>query len=210
MMASITRTTTKRALRTHQSTMGKKPTSAGTLAAAASRFHSPNVSLGARPTLVYQVQHDQYYNQHEKSAACRYFSSPSESYLLQKKAEKELRTKLYIERKEHKEKVKRRRDGRPKSVLKNKFEIWFKNKKRNEEINNSKARKLGLDWKIQVAVVLERLPIVLPDREKWEAEYETLRAYLDQFGREYPEALFGKTEIVEMEDLTYEAMLSKS
>jgi len=139
----------------------------------------------------------------------RYFASASENYYKEKEALKELRTQRYMERQAHKEKVKHRRDGRPKRASQKKFNAWFKPKKRMEEISNSKAKKLGLDWKLQVAVVLERLPVVLPDREPWQAEYEDLRAYLNQFGREYPEELFGKSEILEMEDFNIEAMMGE-
>ena len=83
-------------------------------------------------------------------------------------------------------------------------------KKRMEEISDRRAKKLGLEWKIQVAVVLERLPVVLADKADWERDYDNLRTYLDQFGRDYPEALMGKMEIEEIEDLTDEAILGKS
>ena len=54
---------------------------------------------------------------------------------------------------------------------------------------NRKARQAGMDWKIQVAVIVERLPVVTPDVEEWEQQYLDLRAYLDQFTWEYPEEL---------------------
>ena len=126
-----------------------------------------------------------------------------------KQEQKDIRTQRFAERQAHKEKVKRRRDGRDRHARKKQFNAWFKSKKRMEEISNSKAKKLGLDWKIQVAVVLERLPVVLPDKADWERDWDNLRAYLDQFGRDYPESLMGKMEIEEMEDLTDEAFLGK-
>ena len=134
-------------------------------------------------------------------------SSASEQYYQKKQALKDIRTQRFAERQAHKEKVKRRRDGRPKNTRKKAFNAWFMAKKRIEEISDRRAKKLGLDWKIQVAVVLERLPVVLPDKADWERDYDNLRTYLDQFGRDYPEALMGKMEIEEIEDLTDEAIL---
>jgi 39S mitochondrial ribosomal protein L46 len=136
----------------------------------------------------------------------RHFSSV-DTYYEQKKAAKDLRTQLYHERKKHEEKVKRRRDGKPKNSRKKEFMAWFRPKAKFEQYHNHQARKLGLDWKIEVAVVLERLPVVLPDKPKWQAEYDNLRAYLDQFGREYPVELYGSMEIEELENLTDEAIL---
>ena len=136
-------------------------------------------------------------------------SASSEQYLNNKKALKELRTQRYAERQEHKKVVKQRRRGRNKGVRKRKFEAWFKPKKKHEEINNWRSKKLGMDWKIQVAVVLERLPKVLPDKPDWEREWDNLKDYLDQFGREYPEKLMGTHEIMSQEEITDEALLGK-
>lgn len=137
----------------------------------------------------------------------RRFSSAIDTYYKQKEAAKELRSTRYHERKAHEENVKSRRNGRPKNTRKKKFMAWFKPKAKREHHHNHKARKLALDWKLQVAVVLERLPIVLPDTPKWQEDYDNLRTYLDQFGREYPKELYGSMEIEELEDLTTEAIL---
>ena len=59
---------------------------------------------------------------------------------------------------------------------------------------NRKARQAGLDWKIRVAVILIRSPLELADREKWELEYDQMKAYLNQFGKMYPEVLVGKVD----------------
>lgn len=133
-----------------------------------------------------------------------------DTYEEKKKALKAIRTQRFEDREARKERVKRRRDGKPKNVRKKKFEAWFLQKKKFEEINNHKAKKLGMDWKINVAVVLERLPIVLPDKPQWEKDYETLRAYLNQFGRTYPPSLLGEHEIEDLEDLSDEAMIGES
>ena len=33
------------------------------------------------------------------------------------------------------------------------------------------------------------MPVILPDKEQWEVDYEELDAYLKQFGRDYPKEL---------------------
>lgn len=143
------------------------------------------------------------------TTSTRSFSSASAEYYQKKKDLKELRTTRFAERTAHKDQVKRRRDGKNRNTRTKKFNAWFMAKKRMEEITNSRAKKLGLDWKVQVAVVLERLPVVLPDKADWERDYDNLRSYLDQFGRDYPESLMGKMEIEEMENLSDEAILEK-
>lgn len=71
-------------------------------------------------------------------------------------------------------------------MLKGEFKQWWEKRRLSEITLDRKARQAGKDWKIQVAVVLERLPMVLPDKEDWEKDYDELYAYLAQFGKEYP------------------------
>lgn len=43
-----------------------------------------------------------------------------------------------------------------------------------------------------MAVIVERLPVVLPDKEDYERDYETLRAYIrSHSGKEYPKEFLG-------------------
>ena len=49
------------------------------------------------------------------------------------------------------------------------------------------AKREGKAWKIRVAVMVERLPVVTPDMEDWEREYKDLYDYLLTYGKEYPE-----------------------
>jgi len=77
-----------------------------------------------------------------------------------------------------------------------------------------KARQAGLPWKVRVCAVVERLPVILPDREEWETNYEELSAYLQQFGREYPKELgFTKEgpnlEAGERFDLSYDEIVGE-
>lgn len=87
------------------------------------------------------------------------------------------------------ESLKTRRDDRPRDVKKNAFREWFDKRRIYQEIQDRKARQAKLDWTIQAAAILERLPVVTRDKPQWEIEYHNLKAYLGQFGKEYPEEL---------------------
>jgi large subunit ribosomal protein L46 len=71
------------------------------------------------------------------------------------------------------------------------FRKYFIQKKVDEEYMNRKARQQGLDWQINVAVLLERQCVVMPDKRPWEIEMEQLQMYLNQYGKTYPKALLG-------------------
>jgi alkanesulfonate monooxygenase SsuD/methylene tetrahydromethanopterin reductase-like flavin-dependent oxidoreductase (luciferase family) len=85
-----------------------------------------------------------------------------------------------------------RREGKPKDVLKSDFRPWWTKRIAYEEMMERRARAAGMDWKIEVAVILERNPVILPDKDDWEKEYEELHAYLAQFGKEYPKEFTGE------------------
>lgn len=138
-------------------------------------------------------------------AAAASSSDAAASYLTLKKQAKDRRRELYVAKQERKERLKTRRDGKPKNEKRNEFRKWFIKKKVDEEYMNRKARQAGLDWKMQVAVVLERENVVLPDKEDWETEYEELKAYLSQFGKVYPKELYNVD--YEAEHLTTEQEL---
>ena len=128
------------------------------------------------------------------ASSADYFANTSRSlsssgYLAAKKAAKERRRALYESRQERKERVKIRRFGKPRGQKRRDFRSWFIEKKVDEEYMNRKARQAGLEWKIQVAVILERYSVVLPDKEEWLVEYENLKAHLMQFGKDYPKEL---------------------
>jgi len=115
--------------------------------------------------------------------------SLSSGYMADKKAAKERRRALYESRQQRKERLKTRRLGKRRDEKRREFRSWFIEKKVDEEYMNRKARQAGLDWKIQVAVILERYSVVLPDKEDWEVEYENLKAHLMQFDKQYPKEL---------------------
>ena len=132
----------------------------------------------------------------------RYFSTkakkqdkavPEASYFERKKQAKELRTREYEIKVERVETRKNRRDDSPKNVLRNEFRAWWNKRRAYQEMMERKARVAGLDWKIEVAVIVERTPIVLPDKEEWETDFEELHAYLSQFGKEFPKEFVGET-----------------
>lgn len=129
------------------------------------------------------------------------------SYFDRKKAAKAARVEAYKKKVEKEKRGKHRRDKAPRDVMKNQFKSWWDNKRMREAILERKARQAGKNWRIQVAVVLERLPIVLPDKEEWERDYEELHAYLSQFGKEYPKELFGDQQLPEKILLTDEELL---
>jgi large subunit ribosomal protein L46 len=124
----------------------------------------------------------------EKKAAA---PSAAEGYWEKKKAAKERRRILWEAAQERKERLKTRRKGRPEVGQKRRdFRSFFIKKKVDEEHMNRKARQAGLDWQVKVAVILERCYVVLPDKEDWEIEYENMKTFLGQFGKEYPKELF--------------------
>ena len=69
------------------------------------------------------------------------------------------------------------------------FREWFDKRRIFQEIMDRKARQFKLDWTIQAAAILERLPVVTPDMPQWEIDYYNIKAYLEQFGKEYPDEL---------------------
>lgn len=88
------------------------------------------------------------------------------------------------------ESLKTRRDGKTlrgsKRVV---FRQWFEPLRQKQCFEDREARRLNLPWKIRVAAIIERLPVILPDKPQWEQEYMDLRDYLDTFGKVYPKEL---------------------
>lgn len=126
-----------------------------------------------------------------------------------KRATKERRRALYEAKMARKAALPfRRSQNPPRDQKRRAFMSWFIRKKVHEEYMVRKARQAGLDWKIRVAVLLERIPIIFDDKETWETEYEDLRAYLDQFGKAYPKALMGVDPDAEVKALTDEDLIA--
>jgi hypothetical protein len=117
------------------------------------------------------------------------------SYFGRKAANKEGRVRAYQYKLQRADQLRHRRRGAAsQSPLKTSFRSWWDSRLAHEERLDRKARQAGLEWKIQVAVIVERLPVVLPDKEEYERDYETLRAYIQSHtGKEYPKEFLGGT-----------------
>lgn len=113
-------------------------------------------------------------------------SENTPNYFERKEAKKQARIKNYQSRLDKIESLKSRRDGSPKDVLKSDFRGWWDARLAREEKWDRQARQQGKEWKIEVAVILERLPQVLPDKTGFENDYDELFAYLSQYGKDYP------------------------
>jgi large subunit ribosomal protein L46 len=131
-----------------------------------------------------------------------------------KQAAKERRRELYGAKQERNTRLQTRRQS-PRDDLRRAFRGWFIPRKVTDEYMERKARQAGLGWQIKVAVILERINVVLPDKEDWDIEYDNMRGHLLQFGPDYPKALFpsskptleGETAFGSEEDLF--ALLAK-
>jgi hypothetical protein len=80
-----------------------------------------------------------------------------------------------------------RRKGKDHGDKRRIFHEWFDPQRTFMEVLDRRARKSGLPFQVRVMAVVERLPVVIPDRENWEKEFEDLQDYLDCFGAVYPE-----------------------
>lgn len=119
-------------------------------------------------------------------------SSSSLSYFERKVVAKQQRVEAYQDKLERASRIKSRRDDSPKDVLKNGFRSFWDGRRAYEEILDRRARQAGMDWTIQVATIVERLPIVMSDKEEFEREFEDLQAYLlAHRGKEYPKEFTG-------------------
>jgi large subunit ribosomal protein L46 len=111
-------------------------------------------------------------------------------YLAQKKAAKEQRREKYQIKQDRLERLVTRQSSKPRDEKKRAFRSWFVKKKVDEEFMNRKARQANLQWKMQVACIVERVQVVLPDKQEWETEYENLKTHLFKYGVQYPKELF--------------------
>mmetsp|Transcript_11022 Transcript_11022/g.24306 ORF Transcript_11022/g.24306 Transcript_11022/m.24306 type:complete len:359 (+) Transcript_11022:133-1209(+) len=109
------------------------------------------------------------------------------SYQDRKDAAKEKRRDTYNAKHDRLERLKTRRDHSEKDAKKILFRSWWDKEVMYHNILDRKARQQGKPWRIRVAVMVERIPIVTPDVEEWEREYWDLRDYIWTYGKEYPE-----------------------
>ncbi len=73
------------------------------------------------------------------------------------------------------QKLQTRRNDRDVGKRKSHFREWFDKRRIFQEIMDRKARQLNLDWTIQSAAI--------------EIDYYNMKAYLEQFGKEYPDEI---------------------
>jgi large subunit ribosomal protein L46 len=135
--------------------------------------------------------------------------TPQLSYWDQKKAAKDRRRELYVARMERQERLLVRRAGRPKNEKKLAFQRFFIRKKVQDEVWDRRARQANLDWKIQVAVLVERIPIVLEDKPEWEVEYDKMKAHLNLYGKLYPKELVGEIDWDAVRPMTDDELLAQ-
>lgn len=102
-------------------------------------------------------------------------------YEAEKEASKDRRTELYNKKVERKEGLKTRQNPEKKNFLKKQFRQWFDNMASKQAYLDREARRQGKEWKINVAAMVERLPIITPDREQWESDYMQLQSELSRY-----------------------------
>ena len=126
---------------------------------------------------------------------------------VKKAAAKERRTELYNAQKARDEKYGKygRRNKEKKSFLKNNFQAWYGSNASRQAWMEREAKRSNLGWKMRVGIMLERLPLVTPDEEQWEADYDTLRFELDQYGPVLPKEI-KLEDPIENESFTLEEM----
>lgn len=109
------------------------------------------------------------------------------SYKARKAAAKQQRRETWERHQARLTRVKTRRDASPKDVKKKLFRSWFDKEVTYHHTLCRVAKREKRPWRIRVAAMVERLPVVTADVEPWEREYTDLRDYLDTYGKEYPE-----------------------
>jgi len=108
------------------------------------------------------------------------------TYEERKEAEKKLRRETWEKKQARLDRLKTRRDHSPKDVKKTLFRSWWDKELMYHNKLQRMAKKEGKPWRIRVAAMVERLPVVTPDVEEWEQDYIDLRDFLMTYGKEYP------------------------
>lgn len=107
------------------------------------------------------------------------------TYLEKKRLKKEMRRVNYEEKLEKISRLKTRRDASTKGEKRSEFRSFFVPKKVGEEYMDRKARQAGLDWKIDVGVILQRWNILAPDLPQWASDWEELDKKLERYRHKY-------------------------
>ena len=112
---------------------------------------------------------------------------PASSYQARKDAAKQKRREAYERSQDRLLRLPSRRDRSPKDVLRNQFRRWWDGELAYHDHLLRSAKREGKPWRVRVAVMVERIPVVIPDMDDWEREYVDLRDWLWTYGKEYPE-----------------------
>lgn len=137
--------------------------------------------------------------------------SSTGTYVERKEAAKQMRRQAWERKETRLASLKTRRAGRPMAGQRKKaFRSWFDPLKNKQLFDERKSRRDGLPWKVQVAAIVERLPLVIWDKPQWLKDYEELTTYLEFFGKEYPKELDWNKVPNEMDrpDVTEEELLA--
>lgn len=114
------------------------------------------------------------------------------SYFDRKTALKQERVQTYQHKLQRLMAKQHRRNSAPKDILKNDFISWWQGRQIYEEKMERHAKQAGLEWKLQVATIVERLPVVLKDKQDFETAFEDLQAQvMSQRGKAYPVEFVG-------------------
>lgn len=108
------------------------------------------------------------------------------TYQERKAAAKQQRRETWDKKQARLERLKTRRDHSPKDVKRTLFRSWWDKEMMYHNKLQRMAKKEGKPWRIRVAAMVERLPVVTSDVEEWEQDYIDLRDFLMTFGKEYP------------------------
>jgi hypothetical protein len=132
-----------------------------------------------------------------------------EQYRAEKKAAKERRTELYNYKVTRKAGLRSRQDPEKKNHKKKVFRTWFDAMASKQAFLDREARRQGKEWNINVAAMVERLPVVTPDRHLWELDYLNLKAELQKYDMiAYPKEL-GLPDPMNIQVLSEEELMSK-
>lgn len=129
-----------------------------------------------------------------------------EQYYAEKKAAKQRRLEQYLKKQERQSKLATRRDETKKNYWKKQYRTWFDTYSSKQSYLDREARRKGMSWKIKVAAMIERLPVVTPDKPDWELDYLNLSAELSKYDSiKYPDEL-GMANPMDQEILTEEEL----
>jgi hypothetical protein len=136
-------------------------------------------------------------------------------YNQQKQSQKTKRTQRYNSKQhrltnilpKRKATIRKNQQQQQKQSKRTTFHTWFDAKTQNELYYNRQSKRESKVWKLKVAIMMERLPVVMSEREDWELEYMYMKANYDRENSVvYPKELNGFVDPMDTEVLTVEEM----